>query len=224
MKSEFSPNLESAAQKMGLPCPQEVLEVFGGKFKSKAARAFMFSTKWTPNEVNNCWKFGIDIPILHKGGHIVLTHVNNCMCCFCGCSKWANFSCFFQYLPSPINAIFEKKMKELKNYKKIKFHCSDTSGKNIEKSKYGFLIKQIIVFICKSDFYMFSAFEVHNICFRQNFQIFVFLSIKFSSMTNVIPWPLAAEIVIKRDCVWYLWPDKDQNIYLRPCLAIRGSF
>ena len=32
-KNEFSPNLESVAQKMGLPRPSEVLEVFGGKSK-----------------------------------------------------------------------------------------------------------------------------------------------------------------------------------------------
>ena len=53
MRNEFSPNLEGVAQKMGLPRPQEVLEVFGGKSKSEAARAFIFGTKRVPNEVNN---------------------------------------------------------------------------------------------------------------------------------------------------------------------------
>ena len=46
---------------MGLPHPFEVLDVFGGKSKSKAARAFIFGTKWVPNEVNNWWKFGVNI-------------------------------------------------------------------------------------------------------------------------------------------------------------------
>ena len=46
---------------MGLPRPQEVLEVFGGKSKSEEARAFKFGTKYVPNKVNNWWKFGVDI-------------------------------------------------------------------------------------------------------------------------------------------------------------------
>ena len=49
------------AQKLGLPHPFEVLDVFGGKSKSKAPRAFKFGTKWVPIEVNNWWKFGVDI-------------------------------------------------------------------------------------------------------------------------------------------------------------------
>ena len=46
---------------MGLPHPFEVLDVFGRKFKFKAPNAFKFSTKWVPIEVNNWWKFGVDI-------------------------------------------------------------------------------------------------------------------------------------------------------------------
>ena len=61
VRNEFSPNLEGVAQKMGLPRPQEVLEVFGGKSKCKAARAFKFGTKRVPYKVNNWWKFGVDI-------------------------------------------------------------------------------------------------------------------------------------------------------------------
>ena len=41
--------------------PFEVLEIFGGKSKSNAPKAFKFSTKRVPIEVNNWWKFGIDI-------------------------------------------------------------------------------------------------------------------------------------------------------------------
>ena len=46
---------------MDLPRPFEVLEAFGGKSKSKAPRAFKFCTKRVPTEVNNWWKFGVDI-------------------------------------------------------------------------------------------------------------------------------------------------------------------
>ena len=52
-KIEFSPNLEAVAQKMGPLHPLEVLNVFGGKSKSEASRAFIFSTEWVPIEVNN---------------------------------------------------------------------------------------------------------------------------------------------------------------------------
>ena len=41
--------------------PFEVLDIFGGKFKSNAPKAFKFSTKRVPIEVNNWWKFGVDI-------------------------------------------------------------------------------------------------------------------------------------------------------------------
>ena len=46
---------------MDLPRPFEVLNVFGGKSKSNAPKAFKFGTKWVPIEVNNWWKFGVDI-------------------------------------------------------------------------------------------------------------------------------------------------------------------
>ena len=49
------------AQKLGPPRPFEVLDVFGGKSKSKAPKAFKFGTKRVPIEVYNWWKFGVDI-------------------------------------------------------------------------------------------------------------------------------------------------------------------
>ena len=52
-RNEFSPNLEGVAQKIGLPRPFEVLNVFGRKSKSNAPKAFKFGTKWVPIEVNN---------------------------------------------------------------------------------------------------------------------------------------------------------------------------
>ena len=60
-KNEFSPNLEGVAQKMGPLCSLEGFDVFGRKSKFKALRAFIFSTKQVPIEVNNWWKFGVDI-------------------------------------------------------------------------------------------------------------------------------------------------------------------
>ena len=60
-RNEFSPNLKGVAQKMDLPCPFEVLDIFGGKSKSNAPKVFKFGTKWVPIEVNNWWKFGVDI-------------------------------------------------------------------------------------------------------------------------------------------------------------------
>ena len=53
--------MKGVAQKMGLPRPFEVLDVFGGKSKSKAPKAFKFSPKRVPIEVNIWWKFGADI-------------------------------------------------------------------------------------------------------------------------------------------------------------------
>ena len=49
----FSPNLEGVAQKMGLLPPLEVLDVFGGKSKSEAHRAFIFGAKRVPTKVHN---------------------------------------------------------------------------------------------------------------------------------------------------------------------------
>ena len=60
-RNEFSPNLKGVAQKLGPPRPFEVLDAFGGKSKSKAPNTFKFDTKWVPIEVDNWWKFGVDI-------------------------------------------------------------------------------------------------------------------------------------------------------------------
>ena len=46
---------------MGLLRPFGVLDVFGGKSKSEAPKAFIFGAKWVPSEVYNWWKFGADI-------------------------------------------------------------------------------------------------------------------------------------------------------------------
>ena len=58
---QFSPNFKGIAQKLGPPHPFEVLDVFGGKFKYEAPRTFISSAKRVPIEVNNWWKFGVNI-------------------------------------------------------------------------------------------------------------------------------------------------------------------
>ena len=37
--------MEDVAQKLSLPCPFDILDVYGGKFKFWASRTFMFDTK-----------------------------------------------------------------------------------------------------------------------------------------------------------------------------------
>ena len=46
---------------MDPPRPFEVLDIFGGKSKSNAPKVFKFGTKRVTIEVNNWWKFGVDI-------------------------------------------------------------------------------------------------------------------------------------------------------------------
>ena len=60
-KSGFSQNLEDVAQKLSLPRPFDVLDVFGRKSKFWAPRTFIFYTQQVPIEFNNWWKFGVDI-------------------------------------------------------------------------------------------------------------------------------------------------------------------
>ena len=47
-RNEFPPNLKGVAQKMDLPRPFEVLDIFGGKSKSNAPKVFKFGTKRVP--------------------------------------------------------------------------------------------------------------------------------------------------------------------------------
>ena len=60
-KSGFSQNLEDVAQKLSLPRPFDVLDVFCGKSKFCAPKTFIFGTKRVPIEFNNWWKFRVDI-------------------------------------------------------------------------------------------------------------------------------------------------------------------
>ena len=128
-------------------------------------------------------------------------------------SHWSHFS--------------EKNLKILKNREK-KFLCFDTKGSPLWKKK----LKKNWFFQRKSNFLHLNlnfkcsklSFEVHNVGFAQNFQIFTFLPINFPLMTNFIRWPLAANVVIKSDCFWYQWTAKDQNIYLWSSFTIHVAF
>ena len=60
VRNQFSPNLKGVAQKLALPCPFEVLDVFGRKSKSEAPRALKFDTKLVSIKINIWWKFGVD--------------------------------------------------------------------------------------------------------------------------------------------------------------------
>ena len=100
-------------------------------------------------------------PILHEGGHIVPTHVDDLLCCFCECSKWAHFSWlyFLQHLLSPIEAIFEKKVYEqFEKLKKWNLNVPTPLEKNMKKIKNGFFDNGITLFQQESDFYIFLAF------------------------------------------------------------------
>ena len=62
-KYDFSPNLKDVAQKLCPPRPLEVFHVFGGKSKFWAPMTLIFCAKQVFIEVNNWWKFGVDISI-----------------------------------------------------------------------------------------------------------------------------------------------------------------
>ena len=60
-RNEFSPNLEGVAQKIGLPCPFEILNIFGRKSILLAPRAVIFGEKQVSIEMYKLWNFGVDI-------------------------------------------------------------------------------------------------------------------------------------------------------------------
>ena len=60
-KYDFSPNLKGVAQKLAPPRPWEVFYVFGGKSKFWAPMTLIFCAKQVFIEVDNWWKFGVDI-------------------------------------------------------------------------------------------------------------------------------------------------------------------
>ena len=166
------------------------------------------------------------------GGHFVPAHVDDPSSLLDGCPKWPHISwlCFIQHSLGPIEAIFKKYFWKFWKIEKKEIYFPTPKGppfgKKIEKLKkiWFFQKKSIFLHLNLNSTCSKLSFEVHNIGIAQNFQIFNFLPINFSSMTNFIRWPLAANIVLKRDCFWYQWTAKDQNIYLWSSLTIHVAF
>ena len=110
---------------------------------------------------------------------------------------------------------FSKKLCKFWKMKKKYFFCFDTKGKLFLKNWKNW------IFFQKSNCFKLNLnstcsklfFKVHNIEFVQNFEFFIFLAINFSLLSNFIPWPLAAKLIIKGECFYYQWTAKDQNIH-----------
>ena len=161
--------------------------------------------------------FGFLNPIPHGGGgwnpH---AHIDDLAWLLRGCPKWAHFSwlCFFQHSKGPIEAISKKiffwNLEKLKNRNLTLW----LQGKKIGKSQ------KIEFFFSKSYFLNLNlnstccllCFDMHIIYFPQNFEIFIFFAIKFSSICNVSPFALVAKLVFKGCCFGYLWTAKHHNL------------
>ena len=161
-------------------------------------------------------------PILHGGGWNPHAHVDDLAWLLRGCPKWAHFSwlCFFQHFN--IEAIFKKIF--FWNLEKLKNRALTLwlQGKKSEKVKK-------LIFFSKSYFFNLNlnstcyllCFDIYIIYFPQNFEIFIFFAIKFSSICNVSPPTLVAKLVFKGCRFGYLWTARDQNLYLRSNLTIQ---
>ena len=99
-----------------------------------------------------------------------------------GCTKWAQISwvCFYQHLPRPIEAIFQKKI--LKFWKTEFFFSTVPTSKGPPFEIFFFKIIFFHFFSNKSYFFNLNlhftcselSFEVYNMSFGENFQIFIF--------------------------------------------------
>ena len=133
----------------------------------------------------------------------------------------------FIILSVPLKPFFRKKFENFEKSRKKIFMFRHQRVPPLEKK-----IEKIDFFQRKSNFLHLNmsstrsklSFEVQKRGFAQIFQIFTFLPTKFTSMTNFIRWPLAANIAIKSDCFWYQWKAKDQNIYFWSSFTIHGAF
>ena len=98
--------------------------------------------------------------------------------------------------------------------KKNTFFCCDTNAKKFENlTKKKTFFKKINFFKLNLNSTHFKLFlKVHNIEFAQNFEVFIFLAMNFSSMTNFILQPLVTKIIIIGNGFCYLQTAKDQNI------------
>ena len=143
-----------------------------------------------------------------------------------GCSKWAQISwlCFYQYLPRPIEAIFQKKI--LKTWKTEFFFSTVPTSKGppfeIFFSKLFFSIFLVTnhtfsTWICILHVLSFLLMYITWVLVK--IFKFSFFTIEFLSITKFFPRPLTAKIIIKKGCFWYVWIGKDQNFALRTILG-----
>ena len=134
----------------------------------------------------------------------------------------------FIILQVPSKPFFRKKFENFENSRKKIFafrHQRVPLGKKSKNWKYWFFQRKTnFLHLNLNSTCSKLSFEVHNVGFAQNFQIFTFLPINFPLMTNFIRWPLVASIIIKSDCFWYQWTAKDQNIYLWSSFTIHVAF
>ena len=96
-----------------------------------------------------------------------------------GCSDWAHISwlCFFQHLLCPIEAIFQKKILKFWKTEIFFFDRSDIKGsplwnfffQNYFFSNKSYFFNLNLHFTCSE-----LSFEVYNMSFGENFQIFIF--------------------------------------------------
>ena len=140
-----------------------------------------------------------------------------------GCSKWAQISwvCFYQHLPRPIEAIFQKKILKFWKTEIFFFDRSDIKGSPL----WNFFFSKLFFSIFLVTNHTFSTWIciLHVLSFLLRYITWVlvkifkfsFFTIEFLSITKFFPQPLMAKIIIKKDCFWYVWTGKDQNFVLR---------
>ena len=98
----------------------------------------------------------------------------------------------FQYLFGPSKAILGKEIMIFLKIEKNDFTVLTLKGPPLWKKNYK---NKFFCFLSKKAYYLYLnlnstcsylSFEVCNICFPQNFQIFIFLAMKFPSKTTFI--------------------------------------
>ena len=116
----------------------------------------------------------------------------------------------------------KKNFEILKIWKKWNLTLWHQKKKKSKKSKNWFFFEISYFFNLNMNSTCFQlSFDVHNIYFPQNFISFIFLAIKFTSLTIFIPPPLAAKLVIRGPCFGYLWTARDQNLHLWSSFTIQ---
>ena len=129
-----------------MDCPFETSTVTINVLNGHPLIWFM-NTAWA--FLRDTWRFSITLrlflmawwsninPILHGGWFGEPPLVDDLSWFLGGCSKCTQISwlCFFQHFPRPIEAIFQKKIEVLKNWKKYFLIVPTSKGPPFEKKK-----------------------------------------------------------------------------------------